>query len=130
MVEHGGDYGNLRWSMAPELVQAAEAFSGHDFDAAFPMLADDVEWDNVGGRQYAGRDAVIAACRESAEHLAEVKTTFHRSRTIDGGDHVVVDSLADYVDGDGESTTVGSCDIYAVAGGLITAIASYNAEVG
>jgi len=32
VVEHGGDYGKLPWSMAPELVQAAEAFSGH-FDA-------------------------------------------------------------------------------------------------
>ena len=43
---------------------------------------------------------------------------------------MVVDSLAEYVEPDGGSTSVGSCDIYAVSDGRIAAITSYNVEVG
>jgi hypothetical protein len=43
---------------------------------------------------------------------------------------VVVDTLAEYVEPDGGSSTVGSCDVYAVADGRIAGITSYNVEVG
>ena len=82
-------------------MHAAEAFSGHDFEAAFDLLAADVEWDNVGAERLAGKPAVVEACRGAAEHLATVTTTFLRTRTIDGDDHVVVDTLAEYVEPDG-----------------------------
>ncbi|HYI38193.1 MAG TPA: nuclear transport factor 2 family protein [Thermoleophilaceae bacterium] len=116
--------------MDPAILQAAEAFSGHDFEAAFELLADDVHWDNIGAEQLSGKPAVIEACRASADYLTTVTTTFLRSRTIDGGTHVVIDTLAEYFEPDGDSTTVGSCDIYAVGDGRISTITSYNVEVG
>ena len=116
--------------MDPAILKAAQAFSGHDFEAAFDLLSDDVDWDNVGAEHLTGKPAVVAACQASAEYLATVTTTFLRTRTIDGGDHVVIDSLAEYFEPDGDSTTVGSCDIYAVSDGRISAITSYNVEVG
>jgi ketosteroid isomerase-like protein len=116
--------------MEAKLLDAATAFSKHDFEDAFHALADDVEWDNVGAERLSGKEAVVEACRGAAEYFAGITTSFLRTRTIDGGDHVVVDTLAEYVEPDGGSSTVGSCDVYAVTDGRIAAITSYNVEVG
>jgi ketosteroid isomerase-like protein len=116
--------------MEPKTVAAAEAFSGHDFESAFDLLADDVEWDNVGAERLSGKDAVVEACRGAGEYFAGITTTFLRTRTVEGVDHVVVDTLAEYVEPGGGSSTVGSCDVYTVSGGRIAAITSYNVEVG
>jgi len=116
--------------MDDRLLEAATAFSNHDFEHAFDLLADDVEWDNVGAERLSGKDAVVEACRGAAEYFAGITTSFLRIRTIDGGDHVVVDALAEYVEPDGGSSTVGSCDVYEVTDGRIAAITSYNVEVG
>ena len=112
--------------MRPE--QIAEAFSRHRFAETYPFLAPDVRWDNVGGPQPAGRDAVIATCEESAAWLAGVRTTFTRFRVVAGPGTVVVDSEAEYDDGRSVSR-VGSCDLYDVAAGLVTAIRSYTVEL-
>ena len=44
-------------------------------------------------------------------------------------DCVVIDSEAEYVDDDGESSHVASCDLYEFIDGNIAAITSYNVEV-
>jgi hypothetical protein len=41
----------------------------------------------------------------------------------------VIDSRAEYVDGDGESSHVASCDIYEFIDGKVAAITSYAVEV-
>lgn len=107
----------------------AEAFSRHDFAVAYPYLAEDVEWDLVGDRRVTGRDAVIATCIGSTEYLATVTTSFERFRVLSGPDFAVVDSVAEYVDGDGGSSRVASCDLYAFADGLLRAITSYTVEL-
>ena len=109
--------------------ETAQAFSGHRFAEAYPMLADDVVWDNVNGPQLSGRDAVIAACEETLGFLRHATTTFSRFVTVTGEDAVVVDVEARYVDDDGSDATVASCDLYTFADGVVTAIRSYTAEV-
>ena len=106
----------------------AEAFSGHKFEDTFPHLSNDVEWDIVGDRHPAGREAVMAVCRESAEYLGGVKTNFKRFNVIDAQDKVVIDSLADYSGEDGVST-VASCDVYEFADGKVVRITSYNIDL-
>ncbi len=114
-------------SSSPE--QIASAISGHRFEEAIDQIAPDVNWDVVGESPLHGRDAVVDACRQLAAHLTDVTTEFRRFRTIVAGDSVVVDSLADYTDAAGDTTTVRSCDIYDFTGDRLTAIASYNVEI-
>ena len=107
-------------------VQIAEAFSGHRFPETYPHLSPTVRWHVVGASTLDGRDAVVAACGKSAAELAGVTTTFRAFRSIASGDTVVVESLADYVDADGETSTVASCDIYDFDGDLLVSVTSYN----
>jgi ketosteroid isomerase-like protein len=111
-----------------DLEQLARSFSSHDFEPVFEHLADDVVWTNHGGERFEGRAAVIAACRASADFLADVDTEFERMRTVVTDAVIVVDAQAAYTDEDGRSV-VASCDLYDIRDGVITAIASYNVEL-
>lgn len=108
--------------------QIAEAFSGHEFEEVFPFIADDVLWTMPGAEGLEGRDAVIAACRSTAEALKDTRVTVERFVVIDGGQNIAVDSLTVY--GDPDSTSVvASCDIYEFRDGMISRITSYTVEV-
>jgi hypothetical protein len=107
-------------------VRIAEAFSGHRFPETYPYLSPTVRWHVVGASTLDGRDAVVAACESSGAELAGVTTTFRALRSIASPGTVVVESLADYVDADGETSTVASCDIYDFDGDLLVRITSYN----
>lgn len=107
----------------------ARAFSGHDFKAAYPYLTDDVSWAVVGDMHLTGRDDVIGACEQAAAYLAELTTEFRRFRVLVGATWVVIDSLAEYTDGEQKISTVASCDIYDFRDGLLSAITSYNIEL-
>ena len=107
----------------------ARAFSGHDFEAAYPYLADDVSWRIVGGEQLTGKAAVVGACEQSAAYLAEAATEFRQFRTLVGESWVVIDSLADYTDTEHKTSTVASCDIYDFQDGMLSEISSYNIEL-
>ena len=115
--------------MSLPIERIAEAFSRHDFAAAYPYLAEDVEWELVGDRRVMGRDPVITTCTESAAYLATVTTSFERFRVLSGPDFVVIDSLADYVEVDGGSSRVASCDLYTFADGVVREITSYTVEL-
>lgn len=108
---------------------AARAFSSHRFAEAYPHLLDTVRWTLIGGDVVTGRDAVTARCDASAAYLAGVTTTFKHFKEIVGADNVVIDSWATYVESNGETTAVASCDIYDVAEGKIAAITSYTVDV-
>jgi ketosteroid isomerase-like protein len=109
--------------------QVAEAFSRHDFTATYPHIADDVRWINVGGGEYLGKDALVAACDGSAEYLAVATTEFTKFRVVDGGSCVVIDSTATYTGPDGNRSVVASCDLYDFTGDLLTGITSYTVEL-
>lgn len=108
--------------------EIVEAFSRHLFGATYPHLHRDVRWELVGGRTFEGKDAVIAACEESAAYLAGVTTTFRKLRVIAGEESVAVETVVDY-DEPGSSTTVASCDVYLFADGQVAEIVSYNVEL-
>jgi hypothetical protein len=94
--------------MSPTIAEIAESLSRH------PSLRGDVSIHARGPRMDAGEthvrgnDEIVALCEESAEYLAGVRTTFHRFKLIEADDCVVIDSRAEYVDGDGGSSTVAS----------------------
>jgi ketosteroid isomerase-like protein len=119
--------------MDPE--QVARAFSGHRFEEALLYLADDIVWTLVGETELTGSQAVAEACRSMAAELADIETVFHQFDVVvgalrgDGTDAVVVDSVADYVDKLGDTSTVASCDLYSFADGKLAAIRSYTVEL-
>jgi limonene-1,2-epoxide hydrolase len=114
-------------TMSP--TEIAEAFSRHQFATTFTSFAPEIEWRNLGGENYVGKQAVIDACNESSSYLNTVRTTFTHFRTIASASTVVTDAQADYLDGD-ERSTVASCDLYDFVDGQLTAITSYTVEIG
>ena len=107
----------------------AAAFSGHRFADAYPFLADDVQWELVGGPTLRGPDEVRAACEATLSGLEGIETDFRRFRTIVGADSVVVDAIGVYRDSDGPDSTVASCDIFDFSDGRIVGITSYTVEL-
>ena len=108
--------------------QVARAFSGHRFDEADDHLADGVLWILVGEARLQGREAVMAACRATADENARVTTTWLRFVSTGDGDIVAVDAIGRYAGPDGV-TAVSSCDIYEFTDGIIHTITSYTIEV-
>lgn len=111
------------------ITDIAQAFSSHRFTDAVPHLAADARWVLVGQSTLEGRDAIVAACENTAAELAGTTTTFTRFLTVAGSDAVVVDAVARYVDAAGEASTVSSCDIYEFTGDVLTTITSYAVEL-
>jgi limonene-1,2-epoxide hydrolase len=109
--------------------QISEAFSHHDFEAAYPYLTDDVRWNIVGQRPIEGKEKVIAVCRESAAYLTGVVTNFVKFRAVFTDDCVVIDSVAEYTDKEEHLSYVASCDIYDFTNGKVSEITSYTVEV-
>jgi hypothetical protein len=116
--------------MELRLAHAARAFSSHAFPEAYPYLSPDVQWELVGGRFVEGKDAVIAVCEEVTRELAVTTATFSRFDVVVAEDRVIVESRASYVDEDGGTTEVASCDIYDRTGETIVRITSYNIGLG
>lgn len=109
--------------------EIAAAFAGHRFDAALPFVTEDAEWVLVGEGTIAGAPAIAEACRSTVEELTDVATRFLRFEVVDGGDVVAVDSLGVYTAGDGEVSSVSSCDLFSFRDGRIIGIRSYTVEV-
>jgi ketosteroid isomerase-like protein len=109
--------------------QVAEAFSGHRFRDAYPALADDVRWISVGEGEIAGREAVVEACEATLAELSTGTAEFLRFVVIADGDAVAVDAVGRYVDADGGTSVVSSCDLYAFRDGAIASITSYAVEL-
>lgn len=108
----------------------AEAFSGHRFRETYPHLSPDVTRVARGASRTVGRDAVIAACDASAEELVQLTTEFLTFRTVAEADTVAVETVGRYVEADGHTTYVASCDLYDFVDGELTRIVSYASEIG
>jgi hypothetical protein len=76
-----------------------------------------------------GQVDVVTTCERSSEYLAGVRTTFSRFKIVAAENCVVIDSRAEYVDAEGESSHVASCDIYDFSDGSLTAITTYAVEL-
>jgi hypothetical protein len=115
--------------MRRAMPEIAEAFSRHRFEETYASMNDDIEWLQVGETQIHGKVNVVRACEESAKYLASVRTTFTAFKVIAGQDCVVVDSRAEYEDGEHGSARVASCDIYDFVDGSLVEITSYAVEL-
>ena len=111
--------------------QIAEAFSGHRFDETYEHLAAGVRWVLPGQATIDGRDAVVAACRSSADEMAGLASTeFSRFVSVGGARVAAVDAIGRYVSPDGSVSVVSSADIYEFDDdGRVTTITSYAVEL-
>jgi creatinine amidohydrolase/Fe(II)-dependent formamide hydrolase-like protein len=96
---------------------------------AYEAVAEDVRWIAIGGSTTTGRQAVIDICESTSRELADTATDLVRFLIVDGGETVVVDSVARYSDATGAATQVASCNIYESRAGLITSITSHTVEI-
>ena len=107
----------------------AEAFSGHRFAEAYPVLADDVRWDLVGEDVLVGRQAVIDACEATLAELGRGSAEFLRFVVVADGDRAAVDTVTRYTDAEGRVGSVSSCDVYEFRDDRLVAIRSYGVEI-
>jgi uncharacterized cupin superfamily protein len=115
--------------MSPTISEIAEAFSRHEFDRTFPHMDADIEWAQIGEGHVRGKADVVTACERSTEYLAGVRTTFSGFKIVAAENCVVIDGRAEYVDAEGESSQVASCDIYDFIDGSPVAITTYAVEI-
>ncbi len=109
--------------------EVAEAFSGHRFPDTYGTLHPDVRWTPVGQEALTGRQAVIDACQATLAELATTTVEFSRFLVVADGDAAAVDVVGRYVDADGTTSVVSSCDVYEFRDGMVTAITSYAVEL-
>lgn len=86
-------------------------------------MDDDIEWAQIGEGHVQGK------AERSSEYLAGVRTTFSRFKIVAAENCVVIDSRAEYVDAEDESSQVASCDIYDFIDGSLAAITTYAVEI-
>jgi hypothetical protein len=115
--------------MTKTIEQVATAISRHVFEDAYPHLSDDACWNLIGGEDLVGKEAIIAACDASAEHLSGVTTSFDKFIVRQSDNSVVIESSATYTGQDGGTSIVASCDIYDFVSGKLATITSYNIEL-
>ena len=113
------------------VLQIAEAFSGHRFTETYDHLAADVRWVLPGQGSVEGRPAVVAACTSSATEMAQLASAeFSRFVSVAGDRVAAVDAVGRYVSPDGSVSVVSSADIYEFDGdGLVSTITSYAVEL-
>lgn len=111
--------------------ETAEAFSGHRFRDAYAALSPDIRWTQVGQRVVTGRQTVVDTCEATLAELATTTTTIEFSRFVVVADDnaAAVDVVGQYVDADGTTSVVSSCDVYEFRDGMVTAITSYAVEL-
>ena len=90
--------------MSLTVTDIAAAFSHHEFQDTYEYMLDDIEWMLVGERNIRGKVNVVATCEESSKYLATVRTRFITFKIIEAERSVVIDSRAEYVDAEGESS--------------------------
>ena len=108
--------------------EIAVAFSSQNYDEVEPYLAEDIFWDLVAANPRLDKGEVLVLLRGTKQNLKVLTSTVLEQRVIDGGDTVVVDSVIEYVDSNGEKSVVSSCDLFEFEGGLVTHIRSYSGE--
>ncbi|MBT2514878.1 nuclear transport factor 2 family protein [Arthrobacter sp. ISL-30] len=107
----------------------ARAFSHHRFDDAIPYLSNDVAWQIVGAEDLIGKQSVVDVCKAQGMELEKVRTEFDQFKVVVAEDCVVIDSVARYIDPNGEVSTIASCDIFDFISAQISHIRSYNIEL-
>ena len=90
-----------------------------------------MRWTAVGEGVLTGRPAVVEACEATLTELSGTTTDFSRFVVVaePDGSAAAVDVVARYVDGDGTTSVVSSCDVYEFRDGLVAAITSYAVEL-
>ncbi len=111
--------------MSLDIAQIAKAFCSYKFAETFPHMADDIRWNNVGGDELAGREAVIERCENATKFLDTVTATITRLDVHSAGDVVIVEGAAQLVHQDGEVSKVASCDLFRFVDDRLVEITSY-----
>lgn len=114
-----------------DVLQIAEAFSGHRFTETYDHLAADVRWVLPGHDPIEGKDAVVAACDASTVEMSQlVSAEFIRLVSVAGDRVAAVDAVGRYVSPDGSASVVSSADIYEFDDdGLVSIVTSYAVEL-
>jgi hypothetical protein len=111
--------------MEPTIKEIALAFSGGNFEIAYPFLTDDTQWQIIGEKTLKGKDNIIKFCDQTAKYFSEVTTDFQMSNLVVGDDSVAIDGTATFLNKENKKTFISSCDVYRFDNGELVQINSY-----
>ncbi len=72
---------------------------------------------------------MVDACEATLVELATTTIKFSRFVVVADDNAAAVDVVGQYVDADGTTSVVSSCDVYEFRDGMVTAITSYAVEL-
>jgi ketosteroid isomerase-like protein len=111
--------------MKATINQISKEFSNGNFKFAYDYLADDVIWNIAGDKILQGKKSVIEFCNKTTQYFSEVTTTFNMHNAIVDGDCVAIDGTAEFINQEGKSTHISSCDVYRFKNEQLLNITSY-----
>lgn len=116
--------------MKAVIKQISEEFSNGNFKFAYHFLADDITWNIVGDKILQGKESVIEFCNTTAQYFSGVTTRFSMHNAIVDGDCVAIDGTAEFINQEGNSTHISSCDVYRFKNDQLLSITSYCIVTG
>ncbi|MDP9079416.1 MAG: nuclear transport factor 2 family protein [Bacteroidota bacterium] len=112
--------------MQPTHKQIATEFSGGNFEFTYPYLAADVSFNIVGEQLITGKGKLIEFCTGTAKYFTEVTTKFNLDNLIVDDECVAINGTAEfYLEKEGRTSYISSCDVYKFKDGMLQAITSY-----
>jgi ketosteroid isomerase-like protein len=116
--------------MKATIKQISKEFSNGNFKFAYDYLTDDIIWNIAGDKILQGKKSVIEFCNKTAQYFLEVTTTFNMHNAIVDGDCVAIDGTAEFINQEGKSIHISSCDVYRFKNELLLNITSYCIVTG
>jgi ketosteroid isomerase-like protein len=111
--------------MKSTIKQISKEFSNGNFKFCYNYLADNIVWNIVGDKIVKGKEAVIKFCNKTARYFSEVTTMFNMHNIIVDGDCVAINGTAEFINPQGKSTHISSCDVYHFKNEQLLNITSY-----
>lgn len=92
--------------------EIAKAFSNGQFEKLYPYFSDKISWDVVGENSFAGKEAVVQNCEQTAAYFKSVTTNFRTENIVVGDKCVAIDGTAEFLREGKRIAFVQACDVY------------------
>jgi hypothetical protein len=92
--------------------EKSSAFSNGDFGKIYEYIADNAIWTVVEEDVFAGKNAIIANCKQVSSYFKSVTTKFNCLNIISEEKKVVINGTAEFLKEGIRISFVSACDVY------------------
>jgi hypothetical protein len=92
--------------------EKSSAFSNGEFEKIYEYIADNAIWTVVEEDVFAGKNAIIANCKQVSSYFKSVTTKFNCLNIISEEKKVVINGTAEFLKEGIRISFVSACDVY------------------